>query len=339
VDRGAWIALVLMAVLTACSGQGQDEQAGSTSAIAVAGRWQLPADVAAEGAKVRLHYDEAPLWTGASACSGKLRVGPRKLGTWLAAKFAQISSIGGYACRRNTADGARMSVHGTGRAMDVFIPPIGGQADNGKGDVVANWLVDHAAEIGVQLIIWDRSVWRGNGTNAAAYGGPNPHADHIHVELTLTASAAATPWFADMGDAGDADPDAALDTDMDADTDAAGDTDAGADMEAGPDPDFDASDPGTDVDASAPSADVDAAQQDDDAGAGWEIQEGEDSPGDPDSVLKTRPTSKGSGASYEADSLASSGCSTTPLRDSSDGAGVLLVAAALIAARTRRRRA
>ena len=111
-----------------------------------------------------------------------------------------LSSVGGYSCRRNTADTARMSVHGTGRALDVFIPKAGNTADNAHGDKVANWLVVHAQQIGVQLIIWDRSIWRANGTNAGAYGGPHPHDDHIHVELTNEAAANTALWFSDTGD-------------------------------------------------------------------------------------------------------------------------------------------
>ena len=145
-------------------------------------------------------YDDAPKWTGSAACGGKLLPGGHKLGEYLLTHFAVVTSVGGYACRRNTADSSRMSVHGTGRALDVFIPTASGSADNGQGDKVANWLVTHAQQIGVQLVIWDRSIWRANGTNDSAYGGPNPHVDHIHVEITTEAAALGTPWFANMTD-------------------------------------------------------------------------------------------------------------------------------------------
>ena len=42
----------------------------------------------------------------------------------------------------------------------------------------------NAQTIGVQLIIWNRVVWRANGSNEKGYGGPHPHNDHIHVEIT-----------------------------------------------------------------------------------------------------------------------------------------------------------
>lgn len=198
-DRGrasSWIATILLAVVTAlvaaCSGvEGTGE---SESELAEAGRWSIPADVKTVGARVRLTYDAAPRWSGTAGCGGKLLVGSKKLGQHLMAAFDGIESIGGYACRRNTADGARMSVHGTGRALDVMIPLIGGKADNTRGDKIANWLILNAQRIGVQLIIWDRTVWRA-GRADAAYGGPHPHDDHLHVEITNAAAAEQTPFF------------------------------------------------------------------------------------------------------------------------------------------------
>lgn len=198
-DRGrasSWIATILLALVTAlvaaCSGiEGTGE---SESELAEAGRWSIPADVKTVGARVRLTYDAAPRWSGTAGCGGKLLVGSKKLGQHLMAAFDGIESIGGYACRRNTADGSRMSVHGTGRALDVMIPLIGGKADNTRGDKIANWLILNAQRIGVQLIIWDRTVWRA-GRADAAYGGPHPHDDHLHVEITNAAAAEQTPFF------------------------------------------------------------------------------------------------------------------------------------------------
>jgi len=219
---------VMSAVVAACSGgaqTGEDE-----AALNGPGRWTPPADVLAIGARARLEYDAAPRWTGASGCTGKLRNGSRRLGEYLRDNFEVIRSVGGYACRRNTADGSRMSVHGTGRALDVFIPTKNGAADNLHGDKVANFLIVNAQRIGVQLIIWDRSVWRANGTNTGPYGGPHPHDDHIHVELTDEGGAATTPWFSEMtpfdGGASD-DDDAGATTDAGATRDAATATDAG----------------------------------------------------------------------------------------------------------------
>ena len=87
--------------------------------------------------------------------------------------------------------------HGTGRALDVFIPLDKGKADNGKGDEVANWLVKNAEKIGVQLVIWDRTMWvaANSGEKAVGYTGPHPHHDHIHLELNIDGAERRTPFF------------------------------------------------------------------------------------------------------------------------------------------------
>lgn len=194
--RAGWIILVTL-LAAGCSAKDDDD--GSTAQEA-SGRWSLPAAVRSEGAQVNIPYENAPYWNGGASCSGSLRNGSKTLGRELMDRFPQVKSIGGYACRRNTADGSRMSVHGTGKALDVFIPIRAGRANSDLGDPVANWLVTNADEIGIQLIIWNRSVWRSNGANEKPYSGPVPHIDHIHVEITERAARRATPWFAERSE-------------------------------------------------------------------------------------------------------------------------------------------
>lgn len=339
----SWIArvgLTLFVVLVAACSSRDEGAVSGDSALGVKGRWSPPSDVLAAGAKVRIAYEDAPRWTGATACSGQLEPGGHKLGEYLLDHFSDVSSVGGYACRRNTADSSRMSVHGTGRALDVFIPTSNGAADNGRGDKVANWLVMHAQRIGVQLVIWDRSIWRANGTNDAAYGGPVPHVDHIHVELTSAASALSTPWFSDMSDAPDpATTTAAGGTDDDASTsdssdsrdspdsrDAAqgdamapdpGTTDAGTKKDAAPvDPSNDdgAQDPPDAAPAAAPSTGSVAASGSDAPSDG--LASAADDPGETDS-LPDVPASKHRSASASAtdangDPIPNAGCSAAP---------------------------
>lgn len=183
----------LLGLLAACGLQSED-LAGSDAALATQGRWALPKDVLRVGATVRLHYDGAPSWNR-GACAGTLTSGATKLGEYVLDEFAAVASVGGYDCRPNTANQAKLSVHGTGRAIDVFVPKVEGRANNRKGDEIANWLVANAGSIGVQLVIWDRTVWQANGKNDKPYSGPHPHDDHIHVELTEEAAAMSTPWF------------------------------------------------------------------------------------------------------------------------------------------------
>ncbi|MDB4943709.1 MAG: hypothetical protein JWP97_3243 [Labilithrix sp.] len=359
-DRGRvarWITgaalSVLVAAVAACSGSVEDDD--SSAAAASNGRWTLPSDVKAAGAKVRLVYDPAPKWTTAAACGGKLRPGGRILGELLMDSFGTISSVGGYACRRNTADVGRMSVHGTGRALDVFIPMVAGKP-NPKGDKVANWLVRNAQAAGVQLVIWDRSMWRSNGTNDVPYGGPVPHIDHLHVELTEEAAANTALWFeptdADDGtDAGSMTADAGTDDGSTAD-------DGSADASTVPDassPPPDASSPPPDAstpppDASSPPPDAapesDAAP-DVDSGAEAPVPEGEetgdygessaDDESGEENSLPSRPTRHGAD---DSPTIANAGCSTSSGTSSPLGtAGTALAIAAVgLGARRRRRR-
>lgn len=134
-------------------------------------------------------YDDAPAWN-ANACSGTFFSGTEALGDALMRLYG--GSYGGYACRPNTADASRMSVHGTGRAVDWFPP------SKAKGDAAARWLAVNHVKFGVQLIIWWHKDWScsaldnvpgvGIGDGWTDYGGPIPHTDHLHIELTIPAS-------------------------------------------------------------------------------------------------------------------------------------------------------
>jgi hypothetical protein len=146
-------------------------------------------------------YDDVPAWDGGAHCSGGFTDGGRTLSSYLREHFDGISSIGGYSCRQNTANPAKMSVHGSGRALDIMIPLSSGAADNDVGDEIANWLIAHSTEIGVQYLIWDRTQWSGSRTSdrVRPYTGPNPHIDHLHVEITLEASREETAWYTGGG--------------------------------------------------------------------------------------------------------------------------------------------
>jgi len=158
-------------------------------------RWSLPASVAASGRAQSVGYDGA-----GSRCSGGATDGALVLADYLRENFDRIvnSNVPGdgvqlYNCRQ-VRGGRSLSVHAVGRALDVFVATQGGRADNAKGDQLANWLVEHAEEIGVQAIIWDRTTWR-PGRGDSCYSGTHPHNDHIHVELTREAASKDTPFF------------------------------------------------------------------------------------------------------------------------------------------------
>lgn len=199
--------LLVASALAACSSEVPREELGQAEqAVAVTGPWAMPADVHAFGQGEYVRYDGALPWTGgscggcctASSCGGGILPGAAALKTFLTKTFpGEISGIGGYCCRPNTGNTSMTSVHGTGRALDVMITKYGTDADNTKGDKVGNWLVMHAQEIGVQLVIWDRMTWNASRTGEKfnPYTGPIPHIDHLHVELNLDGANMKTPFF------------------------------------------------------------------------------------------------------------------------------------------------
>lgn len=159
------------------------------------GRWRLSSQTASASGRQNVRYTGSPSWSGGRNCSGSLKAGTRQLGQFLVDNFPGARSYQGYACRR-IRGGRGMSVHGTGRALDVFIPLDRGQADNDLGDPVAAYLIENAERIGIQLIIWDRSIWSvSRRTRHRSYGGAHPHHDHLHIELTPEAANRQTPFF------------------------------------------------------------------------------------------------------------------------------------------------
>ena len=162
--------------------------------------WVIPQDVLRAGENQSVQYADAPNWDESrrsSICSGWLREGARILRRYLLDNFPGIREIGGYNCRPNSASPHKLSIHGTGRALDIMIPTINGRANNTVGDPIANWLVLNASAIGIQYLIWNRVRWSGGRRRRkfAPYTGPNPHRDHIHVELNLDGAQQRTPWF------------------------------------------------------------------------------------------------------------------------------------------------
>jgi hypothetical protein len=182
---------------------GEEEGQADGSIAANVRGWTIPADVAAIGDQQYVAYTDAGPYSGGRNCGGGLLAGTRELGDYLQANFAGITGYGGYACRPNTANTSQLSVHGTGRAIDVMIPLVKGDANNATGDKIANFLVQNAEKIGVQFIIWDRNSWGASRSKPKlrSYGGPHPHTDHIHVELTPDGARRMTEWFTDTGNA------------------------------------------------------------------------------------------------------------------------------------------
>ncbi len=165
-------------------------------ALARDGRWAIPADVLAVANRATVTITDAGPWRGEASCSGTFTQGAQRFKAWTLAHWPQVTGVGGYSCRAINGNGAVTSIHAVGRALDIFIPLDGGQADNDLGDELANYLLVHADEMGIQRVIWDRSYWRaGNTPREGEYGGAHPHHDHLHVELSVEAAEERSPFF------------------------------------------------------------------------------------------------------------------------------------------------
>jgi len=186
-------------------GPGSDdegEESGNESAISVAGRWQISAEALAGGRAARHGLDPA-----SGPCAGRMLDGTKKLKRHVEATFPSLiaspgrldngtilPAVQGYNCR-TVRGGNSTSMHGMGRALDIFIPRSGGKADNTKGDQIANYMVKNAAQLGVQYVIWDRSKWSVETKALSAYTGQHAHDDHVHVEIIKKAAAMQLDWY------------------------------------------------------------------------------------------------------------------------------------------------
>ncbi|MEM7608245.1 MAG: hypothetical protein AAF411_23065, partial [Myxococcota bacterium] len=191
--------------------------------MAVRGRWTPPADVIAASRWANVEVvDPPPLrplgscsgpdlasdWCTHPACSGA-HPGTQAIAEYIIARWPDATNLGVAGCRRNTNNGAYLSVHAIGRAIDIGIPLADGDANNGLGDQIANWLVTNARHIGIQRVGWDGSWFNGeNGFGARMCSRScgdadypwgcwpcNPHVDHLHIEVSLDAAAQRTAFF------------------------------------------------------------------------------------------------------------------------------------------------
>jgi len=165
-------ALVAMAAwLAACAVPTATEQKGTTGSK-LESRWQP------------LQSDATGTYEGVNGegCSGGLKSGTQALGEQLKTQFN--TTYGGYSCRANTAQTSQLSIHGVGRALDIT-------ASDSLGDEIANYLVQNATTLGIQLIIWNHTLWKvtPSGATSREYTGPNPHTDHVHAEVNSQTAA------------------------------------------------------------------------------------------------------------------------------------------------------
>ena len=136
-------------------------------------------------------YRWAP-WERAEECTDGPEPGARALLAWLYEEYRPPGySLGIYNCR-DVRGASTTSTHGEGRAVDYGLP----LAPDGRGNPIGHHIVDrigpHGARLGVQAIVFDRSIWSAVSPQGRRYDGVHPHHDHLHIELTRAAGAKMT---------------------------------------------------------------------------------------------------------------------------------------------------
>lgn len=160
------------------------------------GRYEPPEDVARAGRRQagNIAYDDADQCIGTG---NPILPGTDRLARFLRDSFDGANRYDSTVYCRSVRGGSSLSMHATGRAIDLYIPTIGDRADNSAGDPVANYLIRNATELGVQYFIWDKTQFNTSRGYTEDYcrggcwehgGGKHPHHDHLHIELTKHAA-------------------------------------------------------------------------------------------------------------------------------------------------------
>lgn len=128
-------------------------------------------------------------YESASRCTGTARPGARALLAWALEVYRDRGaySLGIYNCR-TVRGGSTTSLHGEGRAVDLGLPLGPDGRGTPLGRAIVAQLGAHGARLGVQAIVYDRTVWSAKSPAGRPYGGTHPHYDHLHIELTRQAA-------------------------------------------------------------------------------------------------------------------------------------------------------
>jgi hypothetical protein len=212
----AWWGLTLSLALAACA---QEPIGAHRQDVRVPGDWNPPASTREIAATQFVDVVDPPTvlplgsctstdpWVGTCTHPACLRAHPgtTELDVYIRTRWPYVRAGGTYSCRRNSNPSSTeyLSVHSIGRAIDLMIPTIEGDADNTAGDAVANWLIENAEYIGIQRVIWDGMFWNGERgfseisdvrTSSGAYRTDH-HVNHIHTELSVDGAAKRTRFF------------------------------------------------------------------------------------------------------------------------------------------------
>lgn len=150
-----------------------------------------------ESPSLRIRYDDGPFARDVPQHRGATRtqippgVGVVKLRNFMVARWG-ITQTWTAGRSRVMTDGMRLDLHQAGQGFDVVTD------DPAKATEIAAWLVDHAAELGLQCVIAFGNRWycgRAAGQRFRKFEGPNNHTDHLHIELNRDGAAGNTSWF------------------------------------------------------------------------------------------------------------------------------------------------
>jgi hypothetical protein len=131
-------------------------------------------------------------YTPASECSGYATGGAKQLMAWYlgAYKSQGAANLGIYVCK-SIAGTRTTSLHGEGRAADLGSSPY---RNLPFMDDVADALVAHSKELGIQCVIHNGKVWSSLYPHAGwrTHKGVDPHRGHLHAELTVASAGTLT---------------------------------------------------------------------------------------------------------------------------------------------------
>jgi hypothetical protein len=124
-------------------------------------------------------------------CSGEVLKGTRALGRFAFAQWRGRNS-GMYSCRPIEGTN-RLSLHGTGRAVDVGLL-ASRPSEKKRGDQLFAWLIKNSGNIGLQEAIWNGWIWTPD-KGLQKHTGKNPHTNHVHFALNEDGANGRLPFY------------------------------------------------------------------------------------------------------------------------------------------------
>lgn len=126
-------------------------------------------------------------YQSATGCTQYGPAGAQALLTYLEDRFSWQTSMGICNCRAIAGTGS-YSHHAECRAYDMGIPTTSsGGARPDLGMQAVNLLGPNGARLGIDHMIYNRTIWSGANPSGRYYSGVHPHYDHVHIGLTRTA--------------------------------------------------------------------------------------------------------------------------------------------------------